>query len=168
MLKLNCGPVVPPHIKLFKELKRGLELVSLPHFLYDFWRKLFLLLYSINCLNLIVWLLLRCEILGNMYIVIVCKPGCDVLTWPKSNTSFFGRWELNFKSLKNHWYYVKRNISPNGQKSQKKEFYLVRYFTFMILFQKHLRLLSILLMLIHGHYYCVVFISYFYLTIPDL
>ena len=33
----------------FKPLtKRGLELASLPHFLFDFWRKIFILLYSIN------------------------------------------------------------------------------------------------------------------------
>ena len=28
---------------------------------------------------LIVWLPLLCEILGNMCIAIVCKPGCDVI-----------------------------------------------------------------------------------------
>ena len=36
------------HIRLFKKIKRGLELISLPHFLPNFWRKIFLLLYSIN------------------------------------------------------------------------------------------------------------------------
>ena len=29
-----------PHIKLFKKIKGGLELVFVPHFLYDFWRKI--------------------------------------------------------------------------------------------------------------------------------
>ena len=31
--------------------------------------------------NFIVWLLLLREILANMYIVIVCKPGCDVINF---------------------------------------------------------------------------------------
>ena len=39
-----------PHIKLFEKIKRGPELVSLPHFLYNFWRKIFLMVYSITCL----------------------------------------------------------------------------------------------------------------------
>ena len=43
-----------------------MELVSLPHILHDFLRKMFLLLYSINLPNLIIWLPLLREILGNM------------------------------------------------------------------------------------------------------
>ena len=60
-----------PQIKLFKKTKRGLELVSLPHFLHDFWRKIFPLLYTITWPNFNVWLLLVHEILSNLYIVIV-------------------------------------------------------------------------------------------------
>ena len=45
-----------PHVKLFLKIKRGRELVSLPHFLHDFWRKIFILLYSMNWPNFIVWL----------------------------------------------------------------------------------------------------------------
>ena len=40
-------------------------------FLLDFWRKIFLLLHSINWPNFIVWLLLLCEKLDNMYIVMI-------------------------------------------------------------------------------------------------
>ena len=40
--------LVLPHIKQFRKI--GLELVSLPHFLENFSRKIFLLLYSINLL----------------------------------------------------------------------------------------------------------------------
>ena len=40
-----------------------MELVSLPHFLHNFWRKIFLLLYSINWPNFIIQLPLLCEIL---------------------------------------------------------------------------------------------------------
>ena len=62
-------------------MKRGLELVSLPHFPHNFWKKLFLLLYSINWPNVITWLPLLYEILDNMCIEVVRKPGCDVMNF---------------------------------------------------------------------------------------
>ena len=37
-----------PYVKLFYKIKRSLVLVSLSHFLHVFWRKAFLLLYSIS------------------------------------------------------------------------------------------------------------------------
>ena len=64
--------MVLPHIKLFEKTKVGTQLVSLPHFMHDFWRKLFLLLYSITWPNFITWLPLLCKIFGNMCVVIVC------------------------------------------------------------------------------------------------
>ena len=57
--------------KAFLKKQRGLVLVSLTHFLYDFWRKMFLLLYSITWVNFIVRLPLFLQILGYMFIVIV-------------------------------------------------------------------------------------------------
>ena len=68
-------------IKFFKKIERGLELVSLPHFPHNFWRKILLLLHSINWLNFIVWLPLLGEILDNMCIAIVCKAGCEVMNF---------------------------------------------------------------------------------------
>ena len=53
-------------------LEKGLGLVSPPHFEYDFSRKIFLMLHSINWPNFIVWLPLLLDILGNMCITIVC------------------------------------------------------------------------------------------------
>ena len=67
------------HIFFLK--KRGLELVSLLHFLLEFWRKVFLLLYSITGPNFIAWLPLFREILGIMCIVIACCLGCDVINF---------------------------------------------------------------------------------------
>ena len=78
---LTAGHLLSPHVKLFLKIERGLELVSWHHFLHNFWRKIFLLLYSINWPNFIVWLPLLCEILGNMCIAIVCKPSCDVMNF---------------------------------------------------------------------------------------
>ena len=56
----------------FDILDKGLEIVPAAHFVYDFSTKMFLKLYSINWPNFIVWLPLLLEILGNMYIAIVC------------------------------------------------------------------------------------------------
>ena len=62
----------------FDFLEKGLEIISSPHFENDFSRKTVLILHSINWLNFIFWLFLRPEILANMFIEIVCWPGCDV------------------------------------------------------------------------------------------
>ena len=62
----------------FFKKKRGLELVFLPHFLHEFWRKIFLS-YSINWPNFIEWLLSVRTILSNM--CIVWYPGCDVMNF---------------------------------------------------------------------------------------
>ena len=53
-------------------LEKGLGIVSLPYFVYDFLRKMFLMLYSINWPNFIVWLPLLVAIMVNMCIAIVC------------------------------------------------------------------------------------------------
>ena len=75
--------MLSPHIKLFekKVWKRGLELVSLPHFSHNFWRKIFLLLYYINWPNFVARLPLLCVIFDNMCIAVVCKPGCEVMNF---------------------------------------------------------------------------------------
>ena len=56
----------------FNFSEKGLGLVSPPHFVYDFWGKMFIMLHSINWPNFIVWLSLLLAILGNMCITIVC------------------------------------------------------------------------------------------------
>ena len=56
-------------------------LVTLPHFLYDFWRKIFLCLYSINWPNFIFCLPLFLEITVNTCIVIAFVPVCYVINF---------------------------------------------------------------------------------------
>ena len=78
----------------FDFLKKNPGIVSPTYFLHYFWRKIFLLLYSINRSNFNVWLSLLCEILDNMCIAVVCWQGCNVInfeiffslfsTWSKS------------------------------------------------------------------------------------
>ena len=60
------------------------------------------MLYSINWPNVIVWLLLSLEILGNMCIVIICCPGCDVISF-----------EVNYNFLTNPRFYLPEK---SGQK----------------------------------------------------
>ena len=60
-LETSCFYLI---LSIFSKIKRSLELVSLPHFLHNFWRKIFLPLHSINWRSFNVWLPLLCEILG--------------------------------------------------------------------------------------------------------
>ena len=66
-LQITCFYLIKP---FFRKTKSGRKIASLPHFLHDFWGKMFLLLYSIKWPNFIVWFLLLLEMLGNMCIVI--------------------------------------------------------------------------------------------------
>ena len=71
-IKLSCRLLaITSYRDFLKNNKRVLQLVSLLHFLYECWRKIFLLLHSIHCPNFIVWLLALLEIFGNMCIVIL-------------------------------------------------------------------------------------------------
>ena len=58
-------------------LEKHLEIVSPPHLVYVFSKKMLLMLHSINWPNFIAWLPLVLEILGNMCIGTVCLPGCE-------------------------------------------------------------------------------------------
>ena len=61
------------YLKLsFLKNQKGLELVFLPYFQHNFWRQIFLLMYSVNWPSFIFWLSLLREIVGSMCIVIVC------------------------------------------------------------------------------------------------
>ena len=72
ILKVSCRPCALFSDKAILKTKRGLGLVSLPHFLRDFKKRIFLLLYSINWPNFIARFPLRREIFDNVYIVTVC------------------------------------------------------------------------------------------------
>ena len=65
----------------FESLEMGLGLVSPTHYVHDFSRKIFLMLYSINWANFIAWLPLLLEILGGTRIVIIYFPVFDVINF---------------------------------------------------------------------------------------
>ena len=81
ILKLRSWTLVYTLYEAFIKTKRGMQLALLPHFLHNIWRKIFLTLHSINWPNFIVWLSLLLEILGNICIVIICCPVCDVINF---------------------------------------------------------------------------------------
>ena len=56
----------------FDFIDKGLGIVSPANFVYDFSKKMFFMLYTINSPNLSAWLPSLLEILGNMSIAIVC------------------------------------------------------------------------------------------------
>ena len=65
----------------FRFSGKGQEIFSTLHFVYDFSRKMFFMLFSINWANIIVGLPLLLKILGNMLIAIVFFPDCDVINF---------------------------------------------------------------------------------------
>ena len=81
ILKLRYRPLGFISNKVFSKTKNGMELVSLPHSLHRFWRKIFLTLHSINWPNFTVWLSLILEILESMCIAIGCFPGCGLINF---------------------------------------------------------------------------------------
>ena len=75
---LNCWSI---NKLIFDVSKKVLRLVSPPYFGQWFFKKIFLMLYSINWPNVIVWSPLLTEISGNMCIVIVYYSVCDVINF---------------------------------------------------------------------------------------
>ena len=65
----------------FEFLEKYLGIVSPPYFVYDFSRKMFLVLYFLNWPSFLFWLSLLLEILGNICIANACFPSCDVINF---------------------------------------------------------------------------------------
>ena len=94
----------------FSELHLGL--VSPPHFVYEFSRKMFLMLHFIYWWNLFVWLPLNLYILGNMCIIVVGEPVSDVT-----------KFEINFMFLiKSFWYITKMSRQKLKNHEDEKSF----------------------------------------------
>ena len=99
----------------FDFLERGQAIVPTPHLLYEFSRKMFLMLYSINWLNVAVPLPSFLEIFDK-YISITCLPGCDV--------SIF---EINLILLVKPFFYMTKNLNilrtKRGFKTWNKKYF---------------------------------------------
>ena len=97
----------------FNFSEKGLGLFFPPHFLYDFSRKIFLMLHSINLPNFIVWLPLLLKILDNMCITIIYWPSCDVIKF-EINSIFY---------IKQFCYMTKRSRKKLKYLENKKSFW---------------------------------------------
>ena len=87
----------------FDFLEKGLGIVFPVHFMYDFSRKMLLMLYYVNWTNFITWLLLLLEILGNKCIAIVCFPGCDVINFQTNLIFLIGPFFYMIKKSDKNW-----------------------------------------------------------------
>ena len=97
----------------FDSLEKGLAIDFLPHFVYDFSRKMFLIFYSIDWLNFTVWLPLLLEILINMCIAIAFLSSLwRHKYWDESWTLTFKNFfvicliESSLKMMKNAFYFI--------------------------------------------------------------
>ena len=86
--------------------EKGLGIVSPPHFVYDFSRKMFLMSSSINWPNFITWLLLLLRILVNMLLQLFANQVVTLnfeinlnflikpfFAWRKSEDKLYVSWE---------------------------------------------------------------------------
>ena len=90
----------------FVYLEKSLRIVSSPHFVYDF---------SINSPNLIDWLSLLLEILGNMCIATVCFPGFDIIKF-EINLTFLIRLLVKMtKKSRQKFKYLENEKSFQGE-----------------------------------------------------
>ena len=95
--------MILPYTKLFYKRKRGLKLIFLPHFLHDFWRKIFSTLSFINLPNSIASLSLLLEILDNTCLGNNCCLFCDVRNF-----------EINYSFLIKSFFYIKHNLAKKN------------------------------------------------------
>ena len=65
----------------FDVLQKGLALASPPHFMYDFTRRVILMLYSIKRPNFTLSMPLLLEIFGYACITTACFPRCNVINF---------------------------------------------------------------------------------------
>ena len=96
----------------FEFLEKVLGIVFQTHFVYDFSRKIDLLLNSIKRPNFIVWLPLLFEILANICIAIVCFPGCDAINFEI----------LSFFIIKPFFYMTKKSRQKYKNLDNEKSF----------------------------------------------
>ena len=94
---------------------KGQEIFSTLHFVYDFSRKMFFMLFSINWANIIVWLPLLLKILGNMLISIVFFPDCDVINF-----------EINLIVLIEPFFYMDKKSRQKFKHLENEKRFLVK------------------------------------------
>ena len=89
------------------KVERRLEIICPPHFHYGSSRKMFVMLYSINWLNFILWLSLLLEILSNMCIAIVCLEK----QLHQNLYIFWTTWEIGIKFSGKKWLIIMSKVA---------------------------------------------------------
>ena len=114
ILRLSCRPLSFALYKaffFFKKKKAGQELISLPHFIHDFCRKI----------SLYILLTDQVSLSGCLYfvrywvicVVIVCYPGCDVINFEINLIFLIKSFFLHDQSSKNsNILRTKRDFKP--------------------------------------------------------
>ena len=96
----------------FNFSEKGLGLAASPHFVNNFSKNIIFMLHSINWSTFIVWMPLLLQILKNIFIRIVCWPGCNVII------------EINLIFLiKPFWYMMKKSRQNLKYLENKKSFW---------------------------------------------
>ena len=98
---------VDPKTCLILFLEMGVGVVSPPHFVYVFSRKIFLMLFPINWSSFIALLPLLFEMLCNMCIVIIFFPVYYVINF-----------ESNLTSLIKPFYHMKKKLGEKSKDSR--------------------------------------------------
>ena len=117
-MKLSCQPLPFTSYKIFLEKERGLELISLPHFLHDFWAKIFVVLYSINWPNLIDFMPFLREIVYK-------KTGEWYIEWQRmtsSGTTSYNEWQwvtTSGTTSNKEWYNEWQRMTTNDKEWQR-------------------------------------------------
>ena len=90
-----------------------------------FWRKIFLMIYSINWRNFIVWLSLLLEILDNVCIAILCFQGFDAINF-----------EIDLIFLIKSFFYLSKKSWRASKYLENKKAFKVKAKAFFITFKE--------------------------------
>ena len=124
VLKMRCSP---PAFTLYKDcfFKKGAVTIWTYSFSAWFSKKIFLTLCFINKSNFFVWLSLCLEKLGNVCIVIICCPFCEVINL-----------EINVSFLTKPLFYITKK---SGQKCKylknKQRAFNMKWKAFLVAFK---------------------------------
>ena len=114
-MKLSCQPLPFTLYKIFLKKQKGLELISLPHFLHDFWTKIFVALYSINWPNLLDFMPFLREIVHK-------KTDEWYIEWQQVTTNdieWYNKWQRMTMS-DSEWYNEWQRMTTSGTMSDKE------------------------------------------------
>ena len=118
-LETSCFYLI---LSIFSKIKRSFELVSLPHFLHNFWRKIFLPLHSINwrSFNVRYWVICLLQLFVNQVLTSwILKLTLPFLTQRNKQQAISVLQLLSFIQFSNtafnynHFFITSRHLSEN-------------------------------------------------------